>query len=115
MHRKWRKEERENGKMVLEVGNRESWAEFERGRAYKGKETTKGRGTQRQKDPGMEIVARPITNKHDFFFARKMIWEIFGEVVLLCKRVDRKGVRTICVVGDTDVRVRCLKKCLKEQ
>jgi hypothetical protein len=40
---------------------------------------------------------------------------MFGEVVLLCKRVDGKGVRIICVVGDTDVRVRCLKKCLKEQ
>jgi hypothetical protein len=27
MHRKWRKVKREDGRMALEAGNRESWAE----------------------------------------------------------------------------------------
>ena len=84
-------------------------------------EHTKGKKrleAERPKDgktqAGRQLPGRSPVNMI-FFFERKMIWEIFGEVVLLCKRVDRKGVRTICMVGDTDVRVRCLKKCLKEQ
>jgi hypothetical protein len=57
-----------NGRMALEAGNRESWAEFEKGRAYKGKETSRGRETQRRKNPGRETAARPINGKHFFFF-----------------------------------------------
>jgi hypothetical protein len=67
---------RGNGRMALEAGTRESWAEFEKGRVYKGKEMTKGRGkkrleAERPKDgktqAGRQLPGRSTVNLFFFF------------------------------------------------